>query len=248
MEARRRPGRHAGATSRGAPTESATDPSRSFRPDQRSPSPPDGDRCCPGAAGADRRARGASHASGNARGGRGQRPPARRPRARVCVPGHREHAPLPPADGRAAGQQAPLRPAGWRPRRSPPACGSASLSATTRSTRSSATSRRSAAGARSTAIRTARALHRRASSSASASPTRVAYDEGRNPLPGSEVEALLAELRARLAIDAGRELDQAALGLLETHRLIAPEEPAQMRVLPAIARFAKPTLRRPAPE
>ncbi len=77
---------------------------------------------------------------------------------------------------------------------------------------------------------------------------RVAYDAGRNPLPRSEVEALLAELRERLAIDAGRELDRAALGLLEAHRLIAPEDPAQVRVLPAIARFAKPTLRRPAPE
>ncbi len=71
----------------------------------------------------------------------------------------------------------------------------------------------------------------------------VAYDGDRNPLPRSEVEGLVSDLRERLAIDAGRELDQAAFALLEGHRLIAPEEPAQVRVLPAIARFARPTLR-----
>ena len=35
--------------------------------------------------------------------------------------------------------------------------------------------------------------------------------------------------------------------LLEAHRLIAPEEPAQVRVLPATARFARPTLRTKEP-
>ncbi len=74
----------------------------------------------------------------------------------------------------------------------------------------------------------------------------AAYDAGRNPLPRSEVVALLAALRERLALDAGPELDDAALELLESHRLIAREQPAQVRVLPAIARFARPTLRRPA--
>jgi uncharacterized protein (TIGR02678 family) len=71
----------------------------------------------------------------------------------------------------------------------------------------------------------------------------VVHDAARNPLPRSEVEALMRELRARLDLDAGRELDSAALALLESHRLIAFEEPAQVRVLPAIARFAQPTLR-----
>ena len=51
----------------------------------------------------------------------------------------------------------------------------------------------------------------------------------------------MAALRERLGLDAGPELDRAALALLEAHRLIEPVEPAQVRVLPAIARFAKPT-------
>jgi uncharacterized protein (TIGR02678 family) len=65
------------------------------------------------------------------------------------------------------------------------------------------------------------------------------------PLPRSAVEALLARQREHLKIDAGTELDAAALALLEAHHLIAREEPAQVRVLPALARFAQPTLRRP---
>ena len=72
----------------------------------------------------------------------------------------------------------------------------------------------------------------------------AAYDAERNPLPRSEVGALLAELRERFDLDAGHELDEAALSLLESHRLIIPAEPAQLRVLPAIARFSRPTLRR----
>jgi len=76
----------------------------------------------------------------------------------------------------------------------------------------------------------------------------AAYDSDRNPLPRSEVEALLAELRERLAPDAGAELDRAALALLEAHRLIAHEQPAQVRVLPAAARFARPTLRTKEPD
>jgi len=55
-------------------------------------------------------------------------------------------------------------------------------------------------------------------------------------------------LRATVQPEAGPELDRAALALLETHRLIAREEPAQVRVLPAIARFARPTLRTQEPE
>jgi uncharacterized protein (TIGR02678 family) len=76
----------------------------------------------------------------------------------------------------------------------------------------------------------------------------AAREEGRNPLPGSAVAALLAELRERLALDAGsgEELDEPVLELLERHRLIAREAPAQVRVLPALARFAKPTVRTPA--
>ena len=76
----------------------------------------------------------------------------------------------------------------------------------------------------------------------------TAHDAERNPLPRSEVEALLADLRATVQPEAGPELDRAALALLETHRLIAREEPAQVRVLPAIARFARPTLRTQEPE
>ena len=60
----------------------------------------------------------------------------------------------------------------------------------------------------------------------------VAHDEGRNPLPASEVDALMASLRERLQLEAGAELDRAALALLEAHRLIEPVEPAQVRVLP----------------
>jgi uncharacterized protein (TIGR02678 family) len=75
----------------------------------------------------------------------------------------------------------------------------------------------------------------------------AAYDAGRNPLPRSEVDALLDELRERLRLDAGAELDRAALGLLEAHQLISREESAQVRVLPAIARFARPTLRKQEP-
>jgi uncharacterized protein (TIGR02678 family) len=75
----------------------------------------------------------------------------------------------------------------------------------------------------------------------------AAYDSNRNPLPRSEVEALLAELRERIAADAGAELDRAALALLEAHRLIAHEQPAQVRVLPATARFACPTVRTKEP-
>jgi uncharacterized protein (TIGR02678 family) len=71
----------------------------------------------------------------------------------------------------------------------------------------------------------------------------LAYEQGRNPLPASEVDSLMSGLRERLGIDAGPELDREALGLLEAHRLIEPVEPAQVRVLPAIARFAQPTLR-----
>jgi uncharacterized protein (TIGR02678 family) len=70
----------------------------------------------------------------------------------------------------------------------------------------------------------------------------AAYDAERNPLPRSEVDAVLAELHAVVQPDAGPELDRAALALLQAHRLIAHEEPAQVRVLPAIARFARPTL------
>ena len=66
--------------------------------------------------------------------------------------------------------------------------------------------------------------------------------------PRSEVEAALAELRERVGLDAGPELDRAALTLLEAHRLLAHEEPAQVRVLPAAARFARPTLRLKEPE
>lgn len=71
----------------------------------------------------------------------------------------------------------------------------------------------------------------------------LAYEQGRNPLPASEVDSLISALRERLGIDAGPEVDRAALGLLEAHRLIERVEPAQVRVLPAIARFAQPTLR-----
>jgi uncharacterized protein (TIGR02678 family) len=71
----------------------------------------------------------------------------------------------------------------------------------------------------------------------------VAHDEGRNPLPASEVDALMASLRERLELDAGAELDRAALVLLEAHRLIEPVEPAQVRVLPAVARFGRPKVR-----
>lgn len=74
----------------------------------------------------------------------------------------------------------------------------------------------------------------------------AAIDGERNPLPGSEVAALLDDLRERLALDAaGPELDQPVLELLQAHRLIALQAPAQVRVLPALARFASPTLRRP---
>jgi uncharacterized protein (TIGR02678 family) len=73
----------------------------------------------------------------------------------------------------------------------------------------------------------------------------VAHDEGRNPLPRSEVDALLSSVRERLGLDAGPELDRAALALLEAHRLIESLEPSQIRVLPAVARFARPTLRTP---
>jgi uncharacterized protein (TIGR02678 family) len=72
----------------------------------------------------------------------------------------------------------------------------------------------------------------------------IAHDDARNPLPRGEVEMLIATQRERLGIDAGAELDRAALALLETHRLIEPLEPAQIRVLPAVARFARPTVRR----
>ena len=51
-----------------------------------------------------------------------------------------------------------------------------------------------------------------------------------------------------MGLDAGPELDRAALTLLEAHRLLAHEEPAQIRVLPATARFARPTLRLKEPE
>jgi uncharacterized protein (TIGR02678 family) len=71
----------------------------------------------------------------------------------------------------------------------------------------------------------------------------AAHDAQRNPLPRSEVESLLAGLREQLQLDAGPELDRAVLESLEAHRLIAREDPAQVRVLPATARFARPTLR-----
>ena len=73
----------------------------------------------------------------------------------------------------------------------------------------------------------------------------LAHELSRNPLPASEVESVMSALRRRLGLDAGPELDRAALSLLEAHRLIEPVEPAQVLVLPAIARFAKPTLRTP---
>ena len=73
----------------------------------------------------------------------------------------------------------------------------------------------------------------------------LAHQQSRNPLPASEVESVMSALRRRLGLDAGPELDRAALSLLEAHRLIEPVEPAQVRVLPAIARFAQPTLRAP---
>jgi uncharacterized protein (TIGR02678 family) len=68
----------------------------------------------------------------------------------------------------------------------------------------------------------------------------------RNPLPHSDVTAAIATLRDRLGLDAGPELDSAVLELLEAHRLIARERPALVRVLPALARFACPTLRSPS--
>ena len=71
----------------------------------------------------------------------------------------------------------------------------------------------------------------------------LAHEQGRNPLPASEVDSLMSALRTQLGVDGGPELDRAALSLLEAHRLIEPVEPAQLRVLPAIARFAQPTLR-----
>jgi uncharacterized protein (TIGR02678 family) len=71
----------------------------------------------------------------------------------------------------------------------------------------------------------------------------VVHEEGRNPLPRSEVERLLADLRARFDVDGGRELDAGALALLEAHRLIAHNDPALVRVLPAAARFAQPTIK-----
>jgi uncharacterized protein (TIGR02678 family) len=70
-----------------------------------------------------------------------------------------------------------------------------------------------------------------------------AHEKRRNPLPRSDVVALLGELRERFGVDGGRELDEGALALLAAHRLIAHEEPAQIRVLPATARFAQPTIR-----
>jgi uncharacterized protein (TIGR02678 family) len=68
-------------------------------------------------------------------------------------------------------------------------------------------------------------------------------ETGRNPLPLTDVEAMFASLRGRLGLEAGAELDRAASALLQAHGLIAPEDPAQVRVLPAAARFARPTLR-----
>lgn len=71
----------------------------------------------------------------------------------------------------------------------------------------------------------------------------LAHETGRNPLPRTDVDAMFASLRDRLGLEAGAELDRAALALLQAHGLIAPEDPAQVRVLPAAARFARPTLR-----
>jgi uncharacterized protein (TIGR02678 family) len=73
----------------------------------------------------------------------------------------------------------------------------------------------------------------------------AAVGADRNPLPGSEVAGLLAQLRERLELAATDvdALDEPVLELLEHHRLIAREQPAQVRVLPALARFASPTLR-----
>ena len=71
----------------------------------------------------------------------------------------------------------------------------------------------------------------------------LAYETGRNPLPRTDVEAMFASLRERLGLEAGAELDRAALALLQAQGLIAPEDPAQVRVLPAAARFARPTVR-----
>ena len=71
----------------------------------------------------------------------------------------------------------------------------------------------------------------------------LAHETGRNPLPRTDVDAIFASLRARLGLEAGAELDRGALALLQAHLLVGPEEPAQIRVLPAAARFARPTVR-----
>jgi uncharacterized protein (TIGR02678 family) len=71
----------------------------------------------------------------------------------------------------------------------------------------------------------------------------LAHDGDRNPLPHSEVAAALAEVGGRVGADAGPELLDTVLELLEAHRLIVCEPPALVRVLPGLARFARPTLR-----
>jgi uncharacterized protein (TIGR02678 family) len=66
-------------------------------------------------------------------------------------------------------------------------------------------------------------------------------ERGRNPLPRAEVQGELAALRERFAVD-GPELDRGALALLIAHDLLR-EEGAHVRVMPATARFAQPTIR-----
>ena len=66
-------------------------------------------------------------------------------------------------------------------------------------------------------------------------------ERGRNPLPRAEVEGELAALRERFAVD-GPELDRGAVALLTAHDLLR-EEGAHLRVMPATARFAQPTIR-----
>ena len=71
----------------------------------------------------------------------------------------------------------------------------------------------------------------------------LAHDGDRNPLPRSEMAAALAEVAGRVGAGAGPELLDAVLELLEAHRLIVQEPPALVRVLPGLARFARPTVR-----
>jgi len=70
----------------------------------------------------------------------------------------------------------------------------------------------------------------------------LVHEGARNPLPRSEVEHELAGLRERFGLRDAGALDAAALELLERHDLIRPEG-ARLRVMPALARFSRPTLR-----